>query len=157
MSSNVPPVPEGFTTITPHLVVKDAGKAIEFYAKAFGAKEIFRHQTPGGPVMHARLQIGNSFLMINDEFPDMGVHAPETGKSGVTVHLYVEDVDAQVEQAVLAGAVVVFPVADQFWGDRYGMLDDPFGHRWSVATCIEQLTPQQCAARAEAAFTQGAD
>jgi PhnB protein len=127
------PIPAGFNTVTPHLVVKGAADAIEFYAKAFGAKETERHDMHGA-VVHATVRIGDSNVMVNDEFPDMGALGPQPGQpSPVTVHLYVEDVDAVFAQATAAGAEVVMPLADMFWGDRYAFLRDPFGHSGSIA------------------------
>jgi len=154
MAGNKSRVPEGHHTITPHLVVKGATQAIDFYKKAFGAKELHRHAGPdGSSIMHAALQIGDSRLFLNDEFPGMGVTSPlAMGGTPVTIHLYVEDVDAVFGQAVQAGAQVVMPLADQFWGDRYGMVIDPFGHRWSIASQVQELTPEQLRKAAAAAF-----
>ena len=128
-------VPEGMHTLTPHLVCAGAADALAFYAKAFGAVELSRLPGPGGKLMHAALRIGDSHLMLVDEMPEWGALVPKSLKgSPVTLHLYVDDVDAAVEKAVAAGAKVTMPVADMFWGDRYGKLEDPFGHQWSVAT-----------------------
>ena len=139
------PVPEGFHTMSPHLIVKGAAQAIDFYKKAFGAEEVMRMPGPDGKtVMHAELKIGNSMVMLADEFPDMGCRGPQSiGGSPVTLHLYVSDVDAAFNKAVKAGAKVTMPLADMFWGDRYGKLTDPFGHEWSVATHTRDLTPDQ--------------
>jgi uncharacterized glyoxalase superfamily protein PhnB len=147
-------VPEGHHTITPHLVVKGAAQAIEFYTKAFGAKELSRHPGPdGSSIMHAALQIGDSRLFLNDEFPRMGVTSPlAMGGTPVTIHLYVEDADAVFGQAVEAGAQIAMPLADQFWGDRYGMVIDPFGHRWSIASQFNEMTPEQMKQASAAAF-----
>lgn len=135
-------IPNGFHTLTPYIVVKQAPQAIEFYKKAFGAKLIEKHDTEDGKVMHAQLQIGDSMLMLSDEFPEpqgCGMAAPATSKGiAVALHLYVDDVDTVFKKAVQAGAKVVMPVEDQFWGDRFGQLEDPFGHRWSLATPIAQ-------------------
>ena len=149
------PVPEGFHTVTPHLVVKGAAKAIDFYREAFGAQEVYRNAMPDGEtIMHAQVKIGDSFVMLNDEFPEHGAFGPsESAASPVAIHLYVEDVDAFYEQAVAAGCEVLFPLTDSFWGDRYGMVKDPFHHRWSIATRVEDLTPEECAERAQAAFS----
>ena len=137
----VKPVPEGFHTITPHIVVKGAARAIEFYAKAFGAQEHGRHQMPDGTIMHAALKIGDSMIMLNDEFPDMNVRGPlSIGGTAVTIHLYVPDVDQAFDRAVKAGAKVTFPLADQFWGDRYGQLTDPFGFTWSIGASLAPPT-----------------
>ena len=138
MAGTVKPIPDGFHTVTPHLVVRGAAQAIEFYKKAFDAKEVRRSLGPDGKsVQHADLQIGDSRVLLNDEFPDWGVYSPLHYKgTAVTIHLYVEDADRLFQQAVQAGAQVVFPLADQFWGDRYGIVQDPFGHRWAVASHI---------------------
>lgn len=153
----VSPVPEGFRTVTPHLIIKEAGKAIDFYKKAFGAEEIMRIPGPGGQsVMHAEIKIGDSFLMIADEFPDFGCLGPKSiGGTPVTVHLYVKDADAVYNQAVKAGATATMPLTDMFWGDRYGKLSDPFGHHWSVATHKEDVSPEECAKRMAAQFSGG--
>ena len=146
------PVPEGFHTVTPHLTVKNAGEAIEFYKKAFGAEEIARMPGPGGSVMHAEMRIGDSPIMLNDEFPEHGARGPKTiGGTPVSIHLYVNDVDALFDRAVKAGAKVTMPIADMFWGDRFGKLEDPFGHQWSMATHKEDVTAEECAQRAKAA------
>jgi PhnB protein len=152
----VKPVPEGFRTLTPHLVVSDAAAAIEFYKRAFGGQERMRMPGPGGKVMHAELQIGDSIFMLNDEFPEMGARSPiSLGGSPVTLMLYVPNVDQTFAQAVSAGATAVMPVSDQFWGDRYGMVKDPFGHQWAIATHMEDLTPAQIGERHAAAFAAG--
>ncbi len=150
-------IPAGFYTITPHIVVKDASKAIEFYKNAFGAEEIARMPMPdGSKLMHAEIKIGNSMLMLADEFPEMNCLSPASvGNTSVTIHLYVEDADAAFNRAVEAGATVRMPVADMFWGDRYGMLTDPFGHSWSIATHKSEPTPEEMQAAAEKAFSQG--
>jgi len=149
-------IPEGYYTVTPHLVVKDAGGAIEFYKKAFGAEEVFRMPGPGGKVMHAELKIGNSHVMINDEMPDYGALGPQSiGGTPVTLHLYVNDVDSTFKRAIAAGGKEEMAVADMFWGDRYGKLVDPFGHKWSVATHKEDVSPEECARRMEKEFGKG--
>lgn len=149
-------IPDGYYTVTPHLVVKDAGGAIEFYKKAFGAEEVFRMPGPGGKVMHAELKIGNSHVMINDEMPDYGALGPQSiGGTPVTLHLYVNDVDSTFKRAISAGAKEEMAVADMFWGDRYGKLVDPFGHKWSVATHKEDVSPEECARRMEKEFGKG--
>lgn len=140
----VKPIPDGIHSLTPHLVCSDAPKAIEFYKQAFNATEETRLPGPDGKLWHAALRIGDSMLMLMDEFPDMGGFSPKSLKgSPVTIHLQVEDVDAVVKQAVAAGAKVTMPLADMFWGDRYAALEDPFGHHWSVATHIRDLTPEE--------------
>lgn len=137
------PVPKGMTTVTPHLVCGNCADAIEFYKKAFGAVEMGRMLMPdSGKIMHAAIRIGDSVVMLNDEFPDWGKLGPMTLKgSPVTIHLYVKDADAFVDRAVSAGAKVTMPLMDAFWGDRYGTLEDPFGHHWSVATHVRDVTP----------------
>jgi PhnB protein len=150
------PIPAGFHTLTPYLVVRDAAKAVEFYQKAFGAKVRSVHKAPDGKVMNADLKIGDSILMFSDEFPGLpGAGSPQTlGGTSVTIHIYVKDVDALFNQALGAGAQMVMPVMDAFWGDRYGQLQDPFGHRWSIATHKEDLTPAEIERRGEAAFAE---
>jgi len=149
------PVPDWKHTITPHLVVKGASEAIEFYKRAFGAEELMRMPFPGpdGQVKlgHASLQIGDSRLYLADEFPEHGSTGPN-GHSPVTIHLYVTDADATFAQAVEAGAKVTMPLADMFWGDRFGKVVDPFGHHWSIAAHLEDLTPEQMQERMAAAF-----
>ncbi len=142
--AKVKPVPDGMHTLTPHLVCADAAAAIDFYRRAFGAVETMRLPGPGGKLMHAALRIGDSTLMLVDEVPAWGALGPKALKgSPVTIHLAVGNVDAAVAQAVACGAKVTMPVADMFWGDRYGQLEDPFGHRWSVATHIRDLSPDE--------------
>ena len=150
------PIPAGQHAITPHLVVKGASEAIEFYTRAFGAEEVCRVPFPGpdGRVKlgHAALQIGDSKLFLADEFPEQGGFGP-TGPSPVTIHLFVTDADATFEAAVEAGATVRMPLANMFWGDRYGLLVDPFGHHWSIAEHLEDLTPEQMQERMASAFS----
>jgi uncharacterized glyoxalase superfamily protein PhnB len=157
MATQVKPIPEGFHTMTPHLVIRGAAEAIEFYKKAFGAEELVRMPGIGGKgVMHAELKIGNSMMMICEEMPQMGAKSPQAiGGSPVTVHLYVEDVDAAYDRAIKAGASASMAVADMPWGDRYGKLTDPFGHQWSVATHKQDLTPEEIAKAIDAAFCKG--
>jgi uncharacterized glyoxalase superfamily protein PhnB len=144
MANAVKPIPPDMHTLTPHLVCAGAAEAIEFYKKAFNAVEAARLPGPDGKLMHAMVRIGDSPLMLVDEFPQWGSFGPKALKgTPVTLHLYVEDVDATVAQAVAAGAKVVMPVADMFWGDRYGQVEDPFGHRWSVATHTRDMTPEE--------------
>jgi len=148
-------VPEGYRTVTPHLTIRGAAEAIEFYKKAFGAREIRRSPGPDGKVMHAEIQIGDSRILLNDEFPEMGAFSPSSLKgTPVTMHVFVEDCDAVFDKAVKAGATVAMPLADQFWGDRYGLLVDPFGHRWSIASHLKDMTPEQMRAAAEEAMKQ---
>ena len=140
----VKPVPDGMHTVTPHLVCAGAADAITFYKQAFGAVELGRLPGPQGKLMHAMLRIGDSAVMLVDEFPDYGSFGPKSLKgSPVTIHLYVEDVDATVKRAVAAGAKITMPVDDMFWGDRYGKIEDPFGHHWSVATHIRDVSPEE--------------
>ena len=152
MTHTVRPIPEGYHAVTPYLFIKGAAQALDFYKKAFGAKELMRMAQPDGRVGHAEIQIGDSHVMMADEFPEMGARSPKTiGGSAVMLHLYVEDVDAVFQQAVAAGATVERPVADQFYGDRAGGLEDPFGHRWYIATHKEDLSPEEIGKRAAAA------
>jgi uncharacterized glyoxalase superfamily protein PhnB len=140
----VKPIPEGMTTVTPQLVCARAGDAIEFYKKAFGAKEESRLPGPDGKIMHAQIRIGDAAVMLGDEMPEYGTLSPKALKgSPVTIHLYVDDADAFVARAVNAGAKVTQPVSDQFWGDRYGQLEDPFGHHWSVGTHVRDLSRKE--------------
>ena len=153
------PIPAGHHTITPHLVIKGAAAAIEFYKKAFGAKENGRMPFPGPDgttvIGHAELQIGDSKFFLNGEFPQMGMASPlARGGSSVTIHVYVDDVELLYQKAVDAGAKVVMPLADQFWGDRYGVVQDPFGHRWSMASHIKDLTDEEIRKAGAAAMAQ---
>lgn len=145
MSAKVSAIPQGFHSLTPHLVVSDSRKAAEFYKKAFGAEILGIAEGPDGKVMHAAARIGDSMFMFNDEFPEWGVFAPTSNKgaSPVTLHLYVEESDKVFAQAQAAGAEVTKPLADEFWGDRYGKLKDPFGHTWAVATHIKDMSPAE--------------
>ncbi|HLG53823.1 MAG TPA: VOC family protein [Vicinamibacterales bacterium] len=145
------PVPEDFHTITPQLVVKGVAAAIDWYTNALGAHELLRNMAPDGTsIMHAELLLGDSRFFVVDEFPGPMASPATLGGSPVTLHLYVRDVDALFTRAVDAGAHVLMPVADQFWGDRYGMVTDPFGHRWSMASRIEDLSPKKLQDRAKA-------
>ena len=147
------PIPDGFHTLATYLVVKQAAAAIEFYKNAFGAQEKLRLNGPGGSVVHCCLQIGDSPLMVSDECPQMGAFSPQhLGGSPVTIHLSVADADAAVARAAAAGAKVVMPVAEMFWGARYGVLQDPFGHSWSVATQVLELAPEEIQAAMEKQF-----
>ncbi|WP_332608823.1 VOC family protein [Achromobacter sp. ESBL13] len=138
------PIPAGMHTLTAHIVCEGASDAIAFYKKAFGAEELARLPGPEGKVMHAAIRIGDSVLMLMDDFPQWGSLGPKGLKgSPVTLHLYVKDVDASFKQALDAGATVAMPVADMFWGDRYGQVIDPFGHRWSIATHQFDYTPEE--------------
>mgnify|MGYP003383336134 CR=1 FL=1 len=143
----VKPVPEGVHTVSPHLVVAGASAAIDFYKKAFNAVELFRLPGPDGKLWHACIRIGDSNVMLVDEFPQMNSLGPKARNgTSVTIHLAVEDADAWADRAVKAGATLLMPVADMFWGDRYGVLEDPFGHKWSVATHVKDLTPDEITA-----------
>ncbi len=147
------PIPDGYRTVTPYLVFEDASEAIEFYKTAFGAKERMRMEAPDGKIGHAEIEIGDSVVMLSDAFPQSTTTPPsELGGTTAGVFLYVEDADAVVQRAVDAGATVTVEVADQFWGDRFGSLKDPFGHSWSVATHVEDLTPDEIAERAKEAM-----
>ena len=147
-------VPKGLHTITPHLVVRDAAKAIDFYKRALGAEEISRFPGPDGrSIMHAEIKIGDSVVYLNDENPQMGARSPlSIGGTAVTLTCYVEDADALYNRAVGAGAKVQMPIADQFWGDRYGQVIDPYGHQWSICTRKEDLTPEEMQKKAEQFF-----
>ncbi|HDR9126257.1 TPA: VOC family protein [Burkholderia vietnamiensis] len=146
MATSVKPIPEGMRTLTPHLICAGATAAIEFYTRAFNATERFRLMLPDGRLAHACLSIGDSALMLVDEMPEHGAVGPKALKgTPVSLHLFVPNVDAAIEQAVAAGATLRVPAADMFWGDRYGQVEDPFGHRWSIATHQRDLTPGQIA------------
>ena len=151
MTAAVKAIPEGYHTVTPYLILSGAGDAIAFYKKALGAEEVMRMEDPGGKVHHAEIKIGDSRIMLADEHPEIQALSPKTvGGSPVTIHLYVEDVDAAVERAVAAGAKLIRPVADQFYGDRVGGIEDPFGYRWFIATHNEDLTMDEIRRRAAA-------
>jgi len=145
MSQTAKAVPQGFHTLTPHLIVRDADQAIEFYQKAFGAELVGDvARMPNGKVMHALLRIGDSNLMLNDEMPEYGAVAPASGgSSSVTIHIYTPDVDSAFNSATSAGAKVAMPLMDQFWGDRYGVVTDPSGHKWSLAQHVRDLSPEE--------------
>ena len=146
MSKKVSPIPEGYHSITPYLIIKGAAQAIEYYKDVFGAVEVFRMDQPDGKVGHAELKIGDSRIMLADENPNMGVghsSAASIGASPVSLYLYIPNVDGVVERAVAAGAKLVKPVQDQFYGDRSGFIQDPYGHLWGVATHVEDVAPQE--------------
>jgi len=152
MTSTVNPIPHGLHTVTPHLVCKDASAAIEFYKEAFGAVEVDRLAGPGGKLMHAMLRIGDSAVMLVDEFPEMHALGPTSlGGTAVTLHLSVIDADASFARATRAGATARMPVTEMFWGARYGLVVDPFGHLWSIATQVRDLTMDQIRANLESA------
>ena len=150
MKNQKHPLPAGFHTLTPHLEIRGAAAAIDFYVKAFGAREVMRNLAPDGRrVMHAQLALGDSMLLLHDEFAEGGAESPQTLEgSPVTLHLYVEDADAAFARAVAAGCKVELPLQDMFWGDRYGQLVDPFGHRWSIAHKLVELAPEEIRKRA---------
>ena len=153
----VKPIPDGYHTVTPYLIVRGGGRALAFYKQAFGAVEKFRMEGPDGKIGHAEILIGDSVLMLADEHPEMGVCSPETiGGSATGIMLYVPDVDAQFRQAVDAGATVKKALADQFYGDRSGTVTDPFGHIWTLATHTEDVPPEEMQRRVEACMKQQA-
>ena len=153
MTSGVKPVPEGYHSVTPYLVVNDAAGAIEFYKTAFGASELMRMAAPNGRIGHAELRIGDSRVMLADEFPEMGARSARTiGGSPVHIYLYVEDVDAVTGRALAAGAKELRPVKDQFYGDRSGSIEDPLGHVWHVSTHQEDVPPDELKRRADQAM-----
>jgi PhnB protein len=153
MKSAVKPIPAGYHAVTPYLIVAGAAGAIDFYKKAFGAKEVMRMPGPGGRIGHAEIEIGGSRIMLADEFPDMNCKGPKAfGGSPVSIHLYVDDVDAVAERAVAAGAKPTQPVQDKFYGDRMGTLEDPFGHTWHVSTHKEDLSEAELRRRSEEAM-----
>jgi PhnB protein len=155
MASTVKRVPEGMHTVSPHLVVRGGAQAMEFYKKAFGAKEIRRSPAPDGKLLHGEIQIGDSKVFLNDEFPEMGAKSPQAyGGTPVTIHLQVEDVDQLYNQALAAGAQVAMPLMDQFWGDRYGVVKDPYGHSWSMASHIKDLTFEEIRKAGEEAMAK---
>lgn len=149
------PIPDGFHTLTPHIIVSDGVLAIELYKQAFGAVENFRLMSPDGKsLMHAQLKIGSSMLMLAGEFPPNCLSPKNRGGTSTYLHLYVPDADALFERAVKAGCIVKMPVSDTFWGDRYGIVEDPFGHQWSIATHKHDYTPEQIAANAREFFAK---
>ncbi len=153
MPESAGPVPTGYHTVTPYLAIRDAAKAIEFYKNAFDATEVMRVPGPNGNIGHAEIEVGDSRIMLADEHPDMGFVGPQTlGGSSITIHLYVEDVDAVFGKGIQAGAKALRPVQDQFHGDRSGSFEDPFGHVWYIATHKEDLSPEELERRA-AEFT----
>ena len=148
MPSHAKPIPQGYRSVTPYLTLNDAGRALEFYKRAFGAQEIMRMDGPNGKIGHAEIKIGDSMIMLGDEMPGSGAQSPQSlGGTTGGVFLYVEDVDKTFNQAVAAGAKAESQPTDMFWGDRYGRLKDPFGHSWSVATHKEDVAPAEMAKR----------
>jgi PhnB protein len=155
MTTSSKAIPQGFHSVTPSIVVRDAARAIDFYKKALGAKELTRMAGPDGKIMHAELQIGDSIIFLGDEMPQSPSKSPQTlGASTGALHIYVEDVDRSFQKALDAGGKVQMPVGDQFWGDRYGSFVDPFGHVWGLGTHKEDLTNQEMEERAKAFFAQ---
>jgi PhnB protein len=154
--AKVKPIPDGYPQVTPYLCIDGAGAAIEFYTKVFGATERMRMPAPDGKIGHAEIQIGDSVIMLSDEFPEMDVRSPKTvGGTPVTMSVYVGDVDTVFDRAVAAGAKPLRAVENQFYGDRSGQFEDPFGHRWSVATHVEDVSPDEMAKRAAEAMGGG--
>jgi PhnB protein len=157
MSRRVKPIPQGHRTVAPYLAIRNAARALEFYKQAFGATEIYKMLIPDGRLGHAEIRLGDSIVMLSDEFPEYGGKAPDTlGGSPVSIHLYVEDVDAFFTRALAAGAKERKPVMDQFYGDRSGQLEDPFGHLWWVATHKEDVAPAEMQKRVKALFAPAA-
>ncbi len=155
MKNSVKPIPSGYHTATPYLTIKGAASAIDFYKKAFGATELFRMPGPDGKIMHAEIRIGDSPIMLADESAASGSQSPQTLNGTATgIFLYLEDVDASFKQAIKAGAKENMPVQDMFWGDRFGKLTDPFGHKWMLATHIEDVTPAEMEKRMGALVTK---
>jgi PhnB protein len=153
MTNAIKPVPEGYHTATPYLIVANAAKAIEFYKQAFNATELMRMEAPGNKIGHAEIKIGDSPIMLADEYPDCNARSPQTiGGTAVSIMLYVDDVDMIVARAVAAGAGLLMPVKDQFYGDRSGKIIDPFGHHWMIATHKEDVSPEEIRQRADALF-----
>lgn len=151
----VSPIPEGYHSVTPYLILKNAAAAIEFYKKAFGAVELFRVEGPGGKIGHAEIKIGDSPVMLADEYPDMGYKGPESlGGTAVSLMVYVDDVDKIYPQAIAAGGKELRPLQNQFYGDRSGTLTDPFGHVWTISTHVEDVSEEEMAKRAEAAMKE---
>ena len=157
MTSKVQPIPAGYHTVTPYLIINGAADALAFYQQAFGATELFRMPTPDGKIGHAEIKIGDSPIMLADESLEMGSRSPQSyGGSPVTIMLYVEDVDTVVNRAVFAGATLQRPVKDQFYGDRSGSVKDPFGHEWHIATHTEDVSPDEMNRRMEAQMQSAA-
>ncbi len=155
MAKKAKPIPEGHHSIAPYLVTKGAEKAIEFYKKAFGAQELYRMPGPDGKILHAEVRIGDSIVMLSDDFPEMKTSSPSAlGGTPVRIMLYTEDVDAVFQRAVAAGAKAEMPPQDMFWGDRYGKVVDPFGHRWDLATHKEDLTREEVQKRQNEFFAK---
>ena len=155
MKNKVKPVPDGYTTATPYLTVRGGAKAIDFYKQAFGAKELFCMPGPGGKIMHAEILIGNSHIMLADESDSAETKSPQTlNGSTAGIFLYLEDVDSSFQQAVKAGAKQTMPLQNMFWGDRFGKLTDPFGHKWMLASHVEDVSPEEMEERMAAAVSK---
>jgi PhnB protein len=151
MANKAKPIPDGYHNVTPYLVIKGAAAAIDFYKQALGAVEVMRMPQPDGRVGHAELKFGDSFVMLADEFPEMNIVGPKTlGNTSVALLLYVDDVDKAVERAVSLGATIKKPIADQFYGDRTGTIEDPFGHKWTLAVHLEDVSPEEMERRMSA-------
>ena len=149
------PIPEGYRTLTTYLTIENAAEAIDYYKDVFGAKERIRMEAPDGKIGHAELEIGDSLLMLSDAFPGATSRPPtELGGTTAGAFMYVEDVDSVVKRAVESGATITMEIADQFWGDRFGSITDPFGHSWSIATHVEDVPPEEMAERAKAAMAE---
>jgi PhnB protein len=154
-TKKVSPIPAGYASVTPYLTIKGAAAAIDFYKKSFGAEEVMRMPMPDGSIAHAEIRIGGSVIMLHDENPQWNALSPTTvGNSSSSIMLYVNDCDAVFNRAVANGATVTMPVADQFYGDRCGNVTDPFGHKWCIATHIEELTPEEIGERAKKMFAE---
>lgn len=154
MPTKVRPIPEGYHTITPQLTCRDAARAMDFYRNVFGAKDIMRSAGPDGKIMHAELQIGDSRIMVNDEFPGVAVAPNPSAPHSSSLFIYTEDVDSLFQRAVREGSRIDMELDNMFWGDRYGKFTDPFGHQWGVATHVEDVAPQEMQRRMEEAMKQ---
>ena len=151
----VKPIPDGYHSVTPYLILNDARAGLEYYKKAFGAHERFKMEGPGGKIMHAEISIGDSVIMLADEFPEMGANSPKTmGGTPVSILLYVENVDQRFKKAVEEGGKIKRDLQNQFYGDRSGTLEDPFGHVWTIATHVEDVAPEEMQRRSEAAMKE---
>ena len=153
METNIEPIPKGYHSLTPYLIVNNGLKAIQFYEKVFGAKELHRMEAPNGKIGHCEIQIGDSKIMLADEFPDRGAVAPTQGGRAFSLVLYVPNVDEIFDDAIDNGGVIVHPVKDQFYGDRMGTFRDPFGHEWSVGTHVEDVSPEEMDKRSKEMFS----
>ena len=152
MNTDVQPIPPGYHTITPYIIVKDAHKAIDFYQRALGAELLFKMDAPGGKIGHSELKIGDSRIMMADEHPDIGAVAPEGKTRSFSLMVYVPDVDRVFNQAIAAGAKVINPLENKFYGDRMGTIEDPFGHQWHLGMTVENVSPEEMEIRAKKAY-----